>query len=164
MPDPRPARLIESWAREGLRNVLLHELAHVQRRDCLTQTLARVACALYWFNPLVWLAARRISIEHERACDDVVIGAGARPSDNVRHLLEPTRGLRPEGAWAFAAVAMARPSQMEGRLLAILNPSQNRGRLDRLTGAFALAVLAGVIIPLATARSPTTTAASRFPT
>jgi hypothetical protein len=59
---------------------------------------------------------------------------------------------------------MARPLQLEGRLLAILNPSQNRGRLDRLTGAFALAVLAGVIIPLATALSPPTTAASRFPT
>jgi len=142
----------DDWPSARRRDVLLHELAHVQRFDCLTQAVAQVACALYWFNPLAWLAARRMRIERERACDDIVLRAGSLASDYAGHLLEIARGLRVNHVAALAAVAMARPSQLEGRLLAILDPNRRRGGLGRTTVALVLLSLLGVLVPLATVR------------
>ncbi|HEX6913399.1 MAG TPA: M56 family metallopeptidase, partial [Longimicrobium sp.] len=54
----RPVVLVpaeaDGWTAERKRVVLLHEMAHVARRDCLWQTVARLACAAYWFHPGVW--------------------------------------------------------------------------------------------------------------
>ena len=80
----RPAVLLpqgaERWPTSRLEAVLLHELAHVRRRDCLTQLMAEVAVALHWVNPLAWVAAHRLRVEREHACDDQALGAGARAS------------------------------------------------------------------------------------
>ncbi len=114
----------DDWSPERRRVVLLHELAHVKRWDCLTQTMARVACALYWFNPLVWVAARRMCVERERACDDLVLNGGCKASDYAAHLLDIARSFRrvPQAA----AIAMARSSRLEGRIAAIVDASRAR--------------------------------------
>jgi beta-lactamase regulating signal transducer with metallopeptidase domain len=74
------------WEPELLRAVLLHELAHVRRRDCLVQWLPNVVCAVHWFNPLVWLARSEMLCESERACDDAVIRSGMSGSAFARDL------------------------------------------------------------------------------
>src|SRR5881394_1420997 len=66
---PEAAR---AWAADRRREVLLHELAHVRRGDWAARLLAAVVCALHWFNPLAWMAARRMRDEQELACDDAV--------------------------------------------------------------------------------------------
>lgn len=129
------------WPEEHQRDVLLHELAHVARYDCLTQYLARFACALYWFNPLAWTAATRLRVERERACDDRVLLSGARPSAYADHLLTIARTLRAPGMVGAAALAMARPSHLEGRLLALLDARRRRGTVTR-----ALAATVGVVV------------------
>src|SRR5690606_35654043 len=75
------------WSTEARRNALLHELAHVARFDYASAVLARICAALYWPQPLVWLASRRLALEAERACDDRVLTAGTSRSDYAAHLL-----------------------------------------------------------------------------
>ena len=105
------------WDAERRRNVLLHELAHVRRGDLRVQALAQVACTAYWFNPLAWVAASHLRSERERACDDEVLRSGARPSSYAQHLLEIAKGLQTSHLPA-AALAMSRPTELEGRLIA----------------------------------------------
>jgi beta-lactamase regulating signal transducer with metallopeptidase domain len=117
--------IADTWAEDRRRAVMLHELAHVARCDCLTQSLAFTACALYWFHPAVWWVARRLRIERELACDDRVIAAGAGEREYASHLLEIAYSLGRYRAPALA-VTMARPRQLEGRLLAVLDTARNR--------------------------------------
>jgi beta-lactamase regulating signal transducer with metallopeptidase domain/HEAT repeat protein len=122
------------WSDDRRRAVLFHELAHVRRRDLFGHTLGRIACAIYWFHPLVWAAARRLRSESERACDDLVLTSGTRPSEYAHHLLEIVTGGRDACAPA-TALAMARRKEFEGRMLAILDPEQRRAAPGRLQAA-----------------------------
>lgn len=142
----------DDWPDERRQVVLLHELAHVKRWDCLTQLLAQMACSVYWFNPLVWLATRQLRIERERACDDQVIDVGTKASDYAGHLLDMARTFRSTTCSSLATVAIARRSQLEGRLLAILDPDLKRRGLNRIAVILVGVVIVCVVLPLATIR------------
>ncbi len=147
---PEEAR---AWSGERRRVVLLHELGHVLRGDTATHLLARTALALHWWNPLAWTMWREFLKERERATDDLVLGAGTVASDYAGHLLEIARTLQARPAGATAGVAMARRSQLEGRLLAILDQHTPRGR-QGLAATLAAAVLAiALMAPLAAVRA-----------
>ncbi len=139
-----------SWPASKLRIVLLHELAHIERRDLRTQILSQLVVAIYWFHPLVWWASRQLRRQSEMACDDRVLNAGVRPSDYAAELLEVARSLAWRKSWAHAAFAMARPSNFEGRLLAILETRPRTNSRHHILGA-ALA-LAAVVFPAAALR------------
>lgn len=141
----------DSWSIDRRRDVLLHELAHVKRQDFLTQLVARVACAAYWFNPLAWLAAGRLQVERERACDDQVLRAGAKPSAYASHLLEIARALRAAPATSLASVAMARPAQLATRLLDVLDATRRRDVVARRVAVPAWIAAAAVVLSLAAA-------------
>lgn len=140
------------WPEDRRRMVLLHELAHVRRWDWLTQLVAHAACAVYWFNPLVWFAARRMRIERERACDDVVLASGARASDYARELLALAASLSNSQLSLLAAMPMA-GRVLDDRLHGILDSRRSRRALTRTAVCLGVALAAAAIAPLAMLRA-----------
>lgn len=153
------------WQTWRLEAVLLHELGHVQRRDYLSQMAAHVACAFYWFNPLVWIAAHRMRVEREHACDDLVVASGGEAARYAHDLLALARSFRPRGRADAVALGMARPDHLRERLVAVMDPGRSRQPLTRarawgvgslgLAAAAALAALAPAAA--AEARTPSLT-------
>jgi beta-lactamase regulating signal transducer with metallopeptidase domain len=138
-----------SWPAVHRRDVLLHELAHVRRRDGFTHGVARLACVLHWFNPLVWIALQRTRVEREHACDDAVLAAGSPASSYASSLLATARSLRVARVPASAGLAMAAGSSLGDRLRAILDAGRRRSRpRPAVTGALLLSSLV-LALPLA---------------
>jgi len=139
----------ESWSRETLDRALLHELAHVRRRDCCSYLLAELARALHWPNPLVWVAVRQQRLESERACDDHVLDHGDPASAYAEDLVAMVRALRADAELPRAAPAMAGQSGIGGRVRAVLDPKQARDPVGRLTMLIACAFTIGIAAALA---------------
>jgi len=145
----RPAILLpqaaRSWPAARLDAVLIHELAHVERLDIVAHVAGRLAAALYWWHPLIWIALDRASLEREKACDDVVLGCGASPSGYAADLLYLAQALRSAGATAAMALPVVRRSHLERRITAILTTRGNRYLRSRpsvaVAGFVALSVL-----------------------
>jgi len=112
----------DEWSSDRRRVVLLHELIHIKRRDILTQTVAHLVCALYWFNPLVWLALKKMRTEQEWACDESVVATGVAAPDYAGHLMEIARAFRSNAMSTAATTGMAASTQLQDRLCAILSP------------------------------------------
>src|SRR3954463_2027201 len=83
----------DEWTDLRIGAVLGHELAHVRRHDWFIQLVGELARAMYWFNPLVWIACDRLRLESERACDDAVLGLGFDSTQYATELLELARML-----------------------------------------------------------------------
>ena len=141
-----------AWSEDCLRAALLHELAHVQRGDWGTQLMGRLACALYWWHPLVWRAARQGREESERACDDLVLGTGMKAADYAQRLVEVVRSMPAGAPVRMVAIAMAEPSEVVGRVQAVLAQGNSRRPLTIkwMIGSFALVLL--LAVPVATLR------------
>ena len=161
----------DTWSEERRRFVLVHEMAHVKRFDALTQLLAQISVAVFWFDPLVWIAAHQMRVEREHACDDYVLRDGTAPSLYAGELLEMVRSIgtpsHDRAAPAFAALAMARRSEFEGRMLAILDPRLDRHTLTRRGTLMTALIVALLTLPLAAlqpyqqpAQQPTAAAAT----
>jgi beta-lactamase regulating signal transducer with metallopeptidase domain len=152
-------RSAESWSPSLSRIVLLHELAHVRRRDALAQLVADAACALHWFNPLAWFAAARLRVERELAADDAVLASGVRPSSYAEELLA-VAGLSTAGA-----LAMAERTTLGDRVVAILAAGRSRAPLAArgttllVAGSVAVGAAAACASPAAPPRPATTSSA-----
>jgi beta-lactamase regulating signal transducer with metallopeptidase domain len=157
---PEEAR---SWASERVHAVLHHELAHVARGDWIVALTADLLRSVYWFNPLLWIACRRLRHEAERACDDLVLTSGISGSEYATHLLNVAReSVHCRDQWS-PAIAVAHHSMLEGRVRAMLDARLNREPLTVFTRAATIVVLACVTVPIGviTVSGHTETASAR---
>jgi beta-lactamase regulating signal transducer with metallopeptidase domain len=152
-----------AWPEPQRRFALLHELAHVRRFDYLTTQVAGLACALHWFNPLVWFAAARAGRLQEQACDDVVLSSGGTASDYAGFLVGIAGGPGRRSLACPAAVGMVQRSQLHGRVTAILDASRARLPVSGLALLAAVVPLAGLMFLLATVTAVSSVAAVGAP-
>ncbi len=137
----------ENWERDDLNRAIVHELEHVRRGDCATRCLARVACAVYWFHPLVWIGWRKLALEAERSCDDAVLRrseATAYADQLVGLARRISRDRR------SPLLAMANRDDLATRVGAVLDGRQQRGR----AGTFSVVLAGAIAAALAIAISP----------
>jgi TonB family protein len=144
------------WDPDRMRIVLAHELAHIRRHDWSVQIAAELLRVVYWFNPLVWRACTCLRRESEQACDDAVLNGGVGPREYAAHLLALARTCRrPVGSWA-GATPMARPSTLERRFAAMLNPTVDRRPLSFRALVLTVVAIAAVTLPAAAFRAQQT--------
>lgn len=146
-----PADVV-TWPADRLRVVLLHELAHLKRYDGISLLLTRIAVSLFWFHPLAWSLERAGRSECERACDDLVLASGTKPSDYADHLLAIARSMPTFDPFRSVTLAMSRKSQLEGRLLSILQPHVARRVFSGRGVAVACALAIAIIVPVSALR------------
>ena len=132
------------WPREALERALVHELEHVRRADWPAHLLARTVCAIYWFHPLVWRAWRLFHLDADRACDDAVLarGEGRAFAEQLVTLAQRVSRER-----TSPILAMAGRGDLSRRVMAVLDPQQDRGRAGARWAALVMVLaLASVIV------------------
>ena len=133
------------WDTDTIENALAHEVEHVRRRDAIVHMATRCICSAYWFHPVVWWAWRRLRLEAERACDDVVITRSDRAT-YAQQLVTLARALG--DCRIRHAPSVANCTDLGRRVMAVLDDRIPRGRLTRLpviaVGAVAIATVVAV--------------------
>jgi beta-lactamase regulating signal transducer with metallopeptidase domain len=152
----------ENWTDKQIRVVLSHEFAHIHRHDWAVQMLAEIVRAAYWFNPLLWIACDRLRQEGEHACDDAVLLLGIEGTEYAANILDVARMLKASKRVWSSALTMARPSNLERRFAAMVNPSLDRRGVTRK--AFLLTAMSAllIVLPLAALRAQIVPAPVRF--
>jgi len=115
----------ENWSENQRSTALYHELSHIKRGDYLVMILARVSRAIYWFNPLGWIVLGMIKREQEKACDELVLKTGIKPSTYAENLLFIRNSI--SGHWnpPAAVLGAMNKSHLNDRLTTILKQRFN---------------------------------------
>jgi TonB family protein len=121
-----PASQSRDWTSDRKQHVLAHEFAHVRRQDWAMQSMSQLACAFYWFHPLVWMAANAMRRASEQACDDEVVQNGHNPEGYAEHLLELAAPSSSASTNSVLVVPMWDRSQLEDRIMKILEQHDRR--------------------------------------
>ncbi len=136
-----------SWDPSVLESVLIHELGHIRRKDCLARFISQLGCSIHWINPFAWIGLRTVMMEQEIACDTLVLERGTKPSAYACDLLSlaKVRGERLH----FVVTPLGRRTELRSRLLEILKPRRSRAPL-RVAASLTFTICAcTLLLPIA---------------
>jgi hypothetical protein len=142
-----PRSLWSELAPDDMKQIILHELAHLDRGDDWTNLLQKLLRALSPLNPaLVW-AERHLCRERERACDDAVLDAAGNPRAYATCLTKLAENKLLRQVTALAPGLWQRHSELAGRVENILHRRRNLGPVfsGGLVAAGLVASLCGVL-------------------
>jgi len=137
-------RQAAAWPESRRHAAIRHELAHLKRGDLRTNFASLIACAIYWFHPLVWVLTRQLRAEQEAACDDVVIRGGFDCAEYAEALVETAR--RADGR-LFLSCPMAGRAGVKARVMRVLSSKTDRPAAG-VIGRMSKGVLAGLAVTL----------------
>ncbi len=137
--------------------IIAHELAHVARMDWAKLLLTRIATALFWFNPLVWMLAREAHQLREETADDAVLAADIADTDYAQLLVGVARHECPGLLLGAHGVAPSKTS-LARRVARVLDGKSVRGPA---AGGFALGVFVGAVLVAAPLAALTFTPAAK---
>lgn len=145
-----PRWLLQELSPSELQQILLHELAHLQRWDDWTNLAQKILKALLFFHPAAWWIEKQLSLEREMACDDAVVAETANPrayAECLTHLAEKSFVRR---SLALAQAALGRIRQTTLRVAQILNADRSIAAAHSwkpavlLVAGFAIACATGI--------------------
>ena len=123
----------KQWSTETLETVIVHELAHIQRKDYWVHILSLISACLYWFHPMIWWMKKRQILEREKACDEYVLSAGLANQTYAQQLISVARNLSSIAkSQEHYALPMAATSQLKQRIIAILKFQKERFRFTAI--------------------------------
>lgn len=150
-----PASLEQSLTDQDLRWILRHELAHIQRRDCLTLTIASCAQAFHWFHPVGSFVANQLRATMEIAADRIALGKSSN-TDAKRYaelLLQISQG-RQNNAWSIGLLSFSQSKSLKKRLRTLMEHSHGQPlRRSKLLAISLIAIALLGIIDYQTAQS-----------
>ncbi len=148
----KPAVVLPRWVMQELsvpelNQILLHELAHLRRRDDWTNLIQQVVRALFFFHPAVWWIEKKIALEREMACDDAVLAETESPRAYAECLAHLAQRSFVHRSLALAQAALGRIRQISLRVAEILDV--NRPKQSSGTWKPAVSLVAGFAIACA---------------
>lgn len=142
-----PVRL-QRWTKRQLESVLIHELAHIRRRDCLTQFTARVICGLFWFVPLIWIVYARLQREQEHACDAFVIDTGIKPAEYAGQIVDLVRFSKGHILLSGMSNTIAVKTMLNERIKNVLSLKSSRFSFEKKHLLGLIIVCIGLLAPI----------------
>lgn len=137
-----------TWSDERLLAVVLHEMAHIKRRDHITWPIVNAAVSWLWFNPLIWAALAKMRRESEKACDDYVLRTGTTGISYAEHLYDLCRNLRSSTKLAPAVLMLGRRNELEERIMYIFQSRSDRRPMNLRKRMLVAMLMALTVVPV----------------
>jgi|GEM_PF-6797605 len=149
----------DKWSKDQREFILLHELIHIVRWDALMDIAVGIITSIFWFDPLVWLAAGRYRSEREIACDEAVLSFGGLPSRYAETLLAVEQSAGADFNLIPGSLAAVGSNELRRRIVAILTEKKASSPARGLWHISILTCIPCLCLTLASMRMPSVTAA-----